>query len=191
MSACTPWGLERRLLIPVELHSREVQARYWVDLSSVLSQYPKHRFSKNRTRISMVKHTILGTWLPSSSISQAPSHVTSKSSLIPSFVVLWTSTFENLNGTCPRSSFTKWILDRGPGSVEAKIGSTTSFAICAAATVMFGHNCSTRSLRNPGGFSCEPYMRGDVYEIKRTYQQTQRRQMQSRFQQGSTCCSLC
>jgi hypothetical protein len=61
--------------------------------------------------------TILGTMLPSSSISLLLSQTTSTSSLMPPIVVLCTSTAPSRRGTVPRSSFVNLAasnVDVGP-----------------------------------------------------------------------------
>lgn len=105
----------------------------------------------NLQRLSRVsiELTILGSIFPSSSISLLLSQVTFMSNLMPPVVLLCTSTAESRNGIGPRSSLVNRRFANGPGSVEAKIGSTISLIILQPATLMLGHSCSTISLRNP------------------------------------------
>jgi hypothetical protein len=49
----------------------------------------------------------------------------------------------------PKSSLVNRSLDSGPGSVEARMGSTISFTIFAPATLMLGHSWAMMSLRKP------------------------------------------
>lgn len=87
--------------------------------------------------------------MPSSSKSHTPSQFISMSSLMPLFFVLCTSTFEKPIGTLPKSVLTNLRFLRGPGRVEARMGSTDSLMIVEPATQMLGQRFETMSFRKP------------------------------------------